>query len=717
MISELSVSNPGTMSGCGVTRQKLQLNYNSNINNPREQKPLPASLVIDPVLLSSTNRTNPSKSNAAAAHSMPTTTLMKEAIEALYPPRPTASRRRLRRAGSSSSYAGGSFNENSYGDHKPNSDGQGAVSLFGVSPSRRKTISNKSRFSELLLDHGEKDLHQDWAVCASSSSLSFGANANADIHTISGSCQMNQIEGRVRLCSQSIVFEPKHSSRGVIRVPFRHMTVCPFIGTGSSSNADLNTSYAAGGNLDGETSFNNRSSSGASIGANNTQQGISVVLRCDRHICMRENNIIGPYKYTQMPVEFRFHFTHSSPSSMISMAKRLYEVEAPNKKKSSVSFDPSVAFGAAPPIIPLPLSSNSNNSRDAIVEQIMGSKTHRPFDTTNFLHVQEQPLTPNLHCSIKTPLLEQRGCAMITQYGFYFQSMLTSGGSIDNDSVSGMRPNKKVSPGGKSQVWPMDDMRAIARRYDGMKDRGLEIYMAKQHSILLAFESTEVRERVIGIISHQTSTMKSLPLPCFTDRSFVESALELWQAGELDNFEYLLCLNSAAGRSFHDLSRYPVFPWVLSSYGESSDSKVQDELPTMLDFTDPNIFRDMSKPIGALNDGRFEDFRKRYESMVQQQKDHPSQHNESPFMYGTHYSAPGYVLFYLLRVMPEHMLCLQSGECQFQLCIYLLLREQILGSYTNIVVINILQENLMCLIAYSIQSMQHIKVSWQIQQM
>ena len=52
--------------------------------------------------------------------------------------------------------------------------------------------------------------------------------------------------------------------------------------------------------------------------------------------------------------------------------------------------------------------------------------------------------------------------------------------------------------------------------------------------------------------------------------------------------------------------------------------------------------------------------------MVEQQQNNqlPQQNNnqDAPFMYGTHYSAPGYVLFYLLRVMPEHMLCLQAGK-------------------------------------------------------
>jgi len=543
---------------------------------------------------------------------------------------------------------------------------------YGASSKRNA----KSRFSELLLEHGEKDLHRDWAVYASSSLL-MNLNENTTNGGIggniaAGSCQMKQMEGRLRICSQSIVFEPRQTSRGIIRAPFRHMTVCPFLGSGNNSMEN------SGGILDGDGAFNNNNNRTNGFGNNNhhAQQDMAAILRCDRHVVMKANNVIGPYEDVQAPVEFRFVFLHSSPTSMISLAKQLFEVESSstNKKLSSVSFAPSVAFDttSAPPIIPLPsLSSSSKNAinaRDAIIEQVLSPTMNRPFDTTNFLHVSERPLTPNLRCSVKTPLLEKKGCSMLTDYGFYFQPVVP--GSMDNNGAIGnsiggsSRSSNKVGPSGKAHVWFMDDIRAISRRYDGMKDRGLEIYLAKQHSVLLTFENTEVRERVILLVSQRISSVKSLPLPCFTDRSFVESALELWQAGELDNFEYLLCLNSAAGRSFHDLSRYPVFPWVLSNYGENDDEDdFSDDFSTMLDFTDPDNFRDLSKPIGALNEQRHADFYNRYMSMVQQQKSHASQSNQDvPFMYGTHYSAPGYTLFYLLRVMPEHMLLLQNGK-------------------------------------------------------
>jgi len=114
-------------------------------------------------------------------------------------------------------------------------------------------------------------------------------------------------------------------------------------------------------------------------------------------------------------------------------------------------------------------------------------------------------------------------------------------------------------------------------------------------------------------------------------------------------------LNSAAGRTFHDLSRYPVFPWVLNDY---TSSKLDWKLSSIDDregIRCNSMFRDLTKPIGALNEERLDQFKERLKSMKDME-------DLSSFLYGTHYSAPGYCLYYLVRLMPEHMLCLQNGE-------------------------------------------------------
>jgi hypothetical protein len=58
-------------------------------------------------------------------------------------------------------------------------------------------------------------------------------------------------------------------------------------------------------------------------------------------------------------------------------------------------------------------------------------------------------------------------------------------------------------------------------------------------------------------------------------------------------FQYLMALNTLAGRSYNDLMQYPVFPWILADY-TSED----------LDLTNPKTFRDLSKPMGAQTDPR-----------------------------------------------------------------------------------------------------------------
>jgi factor associated with neutral sphingomyelinase activation len=85
-----------------------------------------------------------------------------------------------------------------------------------------------------------------------------------------------------------------------------------------------------------------------------------------------------------------------------------------------------------------------------------------------------------------------------------------------------------------------------------------------------------------------------------------------------------------------------VFPWVIADY-----------VSEKLDLTDEKTFRDLSKPIGALNQDRLRLLKERMMQMPD---------NQPRFLYGTHYSTPGYVLFYLVRQAPEYMLRLQNGK-------------------------------------------------------
>ena len=72
--------------------------------------------------------------------------------------------------------------------------------------------------------------------------------------------------------------------------------------------------------------------------------------------------------------------------------------------------------------------------------------------------------------------------------------------------------------------------------------------------------------------------------------------MEMWRHRLLSNFDYLMILNKEAGRSLINLSEYYVFPWVLSDYTSPS-----------LDLHSPSVYRDLSKPMGYLNEERWKE--------------------------------------------------------------------------------------------------------------
>ncbi|RLN51280.1 hypothetical protein BBJ29_004650 [Phytophthora kernoviae] len=60
-------------------------------------------------------------------------------------------------------------------------------------------------------------------------------------------------------------------------------------------------------------------------------------------------------------------------------------------------------------------------------------------------------------------------------------------------------------------------------------------------------------------------------------------------------------LNTIAGRTYNDLTQYPVFPWIISDYESAT-----------LDLTRRGAYRDLSKPVGALEPSRLKFFIDRY---------------------------------------------------------------------------------------------------------
>jgi hypothetical protein len=201
---------------------------------------------------------------------------------------------------------------------------------------------------------------------------------------------------------------------------------------------------------------------------------------------------------------------------------------------------------------------------------------------------------------------------------------------------------------------PLSELRDIHKRRFLLQLTAIEFFCVDGRNCLIVFEKNEMPKIYDKVLSRATqvinenssiSDFNSITGYRINQVPNLKQVTTAWQKGEMSNFEYLMHLNTLAGRSFNDLTQYPVFPWILKDY--TSDQ---------LNFDDPNIYRDLSKPMGALTESRQQLFKERFDSWCDP--------NVPKFHYGTHYSSAGTVLYYLLRLEPftSHSMELQGGK-------------------------------------------------------
>ncbi|KAL1438238.1 hypothetical protein MTO96_048319 [Rhipicephalus appendiculatus] len=223
-------------------------------------------------------------------------------------------------------------------------------------------------------------------------------------------------------------------------------------------------------------------------------------------------------------------------------------------------------------------------------------------------------------CRLIAPGIIAPGMLSITQSELFFE--------VDEDDIE----FKKNDPEAIKYCdhvhgkWHFSEIRAIFSRRYLLQNIALEIFLASRTSIMFAFDSQKTVKRVVkalpcvgvgikyGIPQTRRASLMS-PRQIFQQSNMTQK----WQRREISNFEYLMFLNTIAGRTYNDLNQYPVFPWVLTNY-ESPE----------LDLSLPSNYRDLSKPIGALNPSRRAFFEERYETWEHEVI--------PPFHYGTHYS-------------------------------------------------------------------------------
>ncbi|TGZ69892.1 hypothetical protein CRM22_003482 [Opisthorchis felineus] len=202
--------------------------------------------------------------------------------------------------------------------------------------------------------------------------------------------------------------------------------------------------------------------------------------------------------------------------------------------------------------------------------------------------------------------------------------------------------------------FPYENIQDVYKRRYLLQPIALEVFNTDGRNFLLAFSKGlqgKVYQRfqnvaVLNSISLSLMNQKNTP-SLLSSLLGEKTVTKRWERGELSNFQYLMYLNTQAGRSYNDLMQYPIFPWVLADYDSEE-----------LDLTCPETFRDFSKPMGAQTPRRLQQFHRRFKEWDDPTGETP------PYYYGTHYSSAMIVASYLVRMEPftQQFLRLQGGH-------------------------------------------------------
>ena len=241
------------------------------------------------------------------------------------------------------------------------------------------------------------------------------------------------------------------------------------------------------------------------------------------------------------------------------------------------------------------------------------------------------------------------------------------------------------------------DIKWIFRRRYYYKNSAIEIFTSTNKSFYFNFKFEKDREVVIEEITSKIKEVSKIyddikdPKDSFdniigfenaeaihskkkTKKTKLSKKIDMWKNWEINNFELLMWLNIYGNRSYNDISQYPVFPWILSSYEDPLKIEVNDDIknkkkknnlnPSSLndgsdseeeegdENTSEYNYRDLNLPMGMLElneegEKRKELFMETYDTLK-----NDGDGEIKPYIYGSNYSNPMYVCNFLMRLFP-----------------------------------------------------------------
>ncbi len=193
--------------------------------------------------------------------------------------------------------------------------------------------------------------------------------------------------------------------------------------------------------------------------------------------------------------------------------------------------------------------------------------------------------------------------------------------------------------------WPLRDLSAVYKKQVVDTKTGVELTFTTGASVLLNFAEEAERDTFCARALKLRERLIKDHVELLFDgiRSAEKSHMaEDWCNHNVSTMDYLLWVNALSSRSFDNSSQYPVFPWVLKDHSSAK-----------LLLGSPEVYRDLTKSVGMMGEpDRAANFRQR----ILQEDITGVGH----FNYGSHYSSPGIVLQFHMRLHPFY-----EGYVQF----------------------------------------------------
>ncbi|KAK2169991.1 hypothetical protein LSH36_5g09019 [Paralvinella palmiformis] len=238
---------------------------------------------------------------------------------------------------------------------------------------------------------------------------------------------------------------------------------------------------------------------------------------------------------------------------------------------------------------------------------------------TEEIHVKEK-LILSEQCELITIMESVKGrLEVTTTHVYFFDGRLEREEGLDSHwdtCIVHLIELMELNVLPKDFKWALSQLREIHFRRYNLRRSALEFFLVDQTNYFVNFEK-KVRNKVYSRIL----SLRPPNLIYYGSRSPVE----LLRSSGLTQF-----------------------PWILKDYTSEK-----------LDFTNPDVYRDLSRPIGVVNPKNEKDVREKYESF-----EDPSGTIEK-FHYGTHYSNAAGVMHYLLRMEPFTTLHIQLQSGRF----------------------------------------------------